>query len=153
VTDTNECGDAIAAALRNLTDVGISLEELGFARQNREHLADVRSNIEKQAGREREARDQTDREDGDRKEEEDRAGKEEEDMAEKEEGNIARRLEDIENRKTSIERPSSGDVEKGRENPIVAKGPEDQQEYPPTREVMMTILSLFLATFSVSLVR
>jgi len=152
VTDTNECGDAIAAALRNLTDVGISLEELGFARQNREHLADVRSNIEKQAGREREARDQTDREDGDRKEE-DRAGKEEEDMAEKEEGNIARRFEDIENRKTSIERPSSGDVEKGRENPTVAKGPEDQQEYPPTREVMTIILSLCLVTFFVCLVR
>lgn len=152
MTDTNECGDAIAAALRNLTDVGISLEELGFARQNREHLADVRSNIEKQAGREREARDQTDREDGDRKEE-DRAGKEEEDMAEKEEGNIARRFEDIENRKTSIERPSSGDVEKGRENPTVAKGPEDQQEYPPTREVMTIILSLCLVTFFVCLVR
>jgi hypothetical protein len=145
VTDTNECGDAIAAALRNLTDVGISLEELGFARQNREHLADMRSNIEKQAGREREARDQTDRED--------RTGKEEEDMTEKGEENIARRLEDIENRKTSIERPSSGDVEKGQENPTVAKGPEDQQEYPPMRKVMAIILSLCLTTFFVSLVR
>ena len=152
MTDTNECGDAIAAALRNLTDVGISLEELGFARQNREHLADMRSNIEKQAGREREARDQTDREDGDGIEE-DRTGKEEEDMTEKGEESIARRLEDIENRKTSIERPSSGDVEKGQENPTVAKGPEDQQEYPPMRKVMAIILSLCLTTFFVSLVR
>ena len=38
-TDTSECSDAISAALRNLVDVGISLEKLEFARQNRASLA------------------------------------------------------------------------------------------------------------------
>ena len=59
----------------------------------------------------------------------------------------------IEEEKAGIDRPPSDDVEKALDDPATAKGPANQQEYPPMRKLVVIMISLYLAAFLVSLVR
>jgi hypothetical protein len=59
---------------------------------------------------------------------------------------------DIEEEKTSTERLPSEDVEKALEDPPTTADATEQQEYPPMRKVIVIMVSLYLATFLISLV-
>jgi hypothetical protein len=58
----------------------------------------------------------------------------------------------IEEVKANIERSPSEDVEKALENPPTTRDATEQQEYPSMRKVIVIMVSLYLATFLVSLV-
>ena len=59
---------------------------------------------------------------------------------------------DIEEEKASTERPPSEDVEKVLDDPPTTTDATEQPEYPPMRKVILIMVSLYLATFLVSLV-
>ena len=59
---------------------------------------------------------------------------------------------DIEEEKASIEQSPSEDVEKALKDPPTTTDATEQQEYPPMRKVILIMVSLYLATFLVSLV-
>jgi hypothetical protein len=59
---------------------------------------------------------------------------------------------DIEEEKASIERSPSEDVEKALEDPPTTTAATGQQEYPPMRKAIAIMVSLYLATFLISLV-
>ena len=59
---------------------------------------------------------------------------------------------DIEGEKASIERSPSEDVEKALEDPPTTTDATEQQEYPPMRKAIAIMVSLYLATFLISLV-
>ena len=58
----------------------------------------------------------------------------------------------IEEEKANMEPQPSDDVEKALGDHAPTKGPADQQEYPPMRKVIVIMLSLYMATFLISLV-
>jgi ABC-type Na+ efflux pump permease subunit len=64
----------------------------------------------------------------------------------------ARSKLNIEEEKASTEQSPSEDVEKALEDPPTTTDPTGQQEYPPMRRVIPIMVSLYLATFLVSLV-
>jgi hypothetical protein len=59
---------------------------------------------------------------------------------------------DIEEEKASIERSPSEDVEKAPEDPPTTTDATGRQEYPPMRKAIAIMVSLYLATFLISLV-
>jgi hypothetical protein len=59
----------------------------------------------------------------------------------------------IEEETAAMESTSSDDVEKALGDNAAAKGPTDEQDYPPMRKVILIMISLYLAIFLVSLVR
>ena len=59
----------------------------------------------------------------------------------------------VEDEAAKMEPQRCNDVEKALDDPTATKGPQDEQEYPPMRKVIIIMLSLYLAMFLVSLVR